>query len=79
MSDDEDDATHGGGRTRSTCSRCMLLAVAAIIVGMLINNNIRGTARPIGGNACLSHNSPDVCKEGAALTARFTAFRASVR
>jgi hypothetical protein len=40
----------------------MLLAVIAITIGMLINNNIREDGKTDRWNACLTHSAPEMCK-----------------
>jgi hypothetical protein len=42
---------------------CMLIAVIAITIGILVNNNIREDAETDRWTACLSHSSPEVCKK----------------
>jgi hypothetical protein len=41
---------------------CMLLAVIAITIGMLINNNIREDGKTDRWNACLTYSAPEMCK-----------------
>jgi hypothetical protein len=39
---------------------CMLLAVIAITIGMLINNNIREDGKTDRWNAYLTHSAPEM-------------------
>jgi hypothetical protein len=62
MSDDESDDDRWEVRPDPVAVVCMLLAVIAIAIGMLINNNIREDGKTDRWNACLSHSPPEVCK-----------------
>jgi hypothetical protein len=42
---------------------CMLIAVIAITIGILVNNNIREDAETDRWTACLSRSLPEVCKK----------------